>query len=82
MKDLSNDYQAEILKAFNSKSRYLDNLFNIDNPYLKEKLVNHIYPPNLQLNTAKTSDNEAPFLDLHLFMSRSFCFFLKNREKS
>ena len=44
-------------------------------------MVNQIYPPKLQLNTTKTSDNEAPFLDLHLFISGSFCFFFKNREE-
>ena len=34
MKDLSSDNQADIIKAFNSTSRYLDDLLNIDNPYL------------------------------------------------
>ena len=37
MKDLSSDNQADLIKAFNSTSRYLDDLFNIDNPFfLKE----------------------------------------------
>ena len=36
MKDLSNDNQADIIKAFNSTSRYLDDLLNLDNPFLKE----------------------------------------------
>ena len=31
MKDLSSDNQADIIKAFNSTSRYLDDLLNIDN---------------------------------------------------
>ena len=62
MRYLSNDNQATIIKAFNSTSRYLDNLFNIDNPYF-EGIVNQIYPPELQLNKANTSDTEAPFLD-------------------
>ena len=44
MKDLSNDNQADIIKAFNSTSRYLDDLPNIDNPYF-EGMVNQIYPP-------------------------------------
>ena len=30
---LSNDNQADIIEAFNSTSRYLDDLLNIDNPY-------------------------------------------------
>ena len=29
-------------------------------------MVNHIYPPELQLNKANTSDTETSFLDLHL----------------
>ena len=35
-------------------------------------LVNRIYPPELQLNKANTSDTEAPFLDLHLSISNGF----------
>ena len=71
MKDLSNDNQADIIKAFNSTSRYLDDLLNIDNPYF-EGMVNQIYPFELQLNKANTSDTEAPFLDLYLSISNGF----------
>ena len=46
MTSLSNDNQADIIEAFNSTSRYLDGLLNIDNPYF-EGIVNHIYPPEL-----------------------------------
>ena len=35
-------------------------------------MVSRIYPPELQLNKANTSDNEAPFLDLHLSISNGF----------
>ena len=52
-------------------SRYLDDLLNIDNPYF-EGMVNQIYPPELQLNKANTSDTEATFLDLHLSFSNGF----------
>ena len=45
--------------------------FNIDNPYF-EGMVNQIYPPELQLNKANTSDTEAPFLDLHLSITNGF----------
>ena len=31
-----------------------------------------MYPPELKLNTANTSDTEAPFLDLHLSISNGF----------
>ena len=32
-------------------------------------MVNQIYPPELKLNKANTSETEAPFLDLHLSIS-------------
>ena len=63
--------QAEIIEAFKSTSRYLDDLLNIDNPYF-EGMVNRIYPPELQLNKSNTADTEAPFLDLHLSISNGF----------
>ena len=46
-------------------SRYLDDLLNIDNPYF-EQMVGQIYPTELQLIKANSSDTEAPFLDLNL----------------
>ena len=52
--------QAEIIEAFKSTSRYLDDLLNIDNPYV-EGMVNRIYPPELQFKKSNTSDTEAPF---------------------
>ena len=55
--------QANIIETFNSTSRYLDNLLNIDHPYF-DGVVNQIFPPMQQLNKAKTSDTEPPFLDL------------------
>ena len=63
--------EADVIKAFNLTSRYLDDLLNNDNPYF-EGMVNQIYPPELQLNKANTSDIEAPFLDLHLSISNGF----------
>ena len=71
MTSLSDVKQAEIIEAFKSTSRYLDDLLNIDNPYF-EGMVSRIYPPELQLNKANTSDTEAPFLDLHLCISNGF----------
>ena len=71
MKDLSSDNQADVIKAFNSTPRYLDDLLNMDNPYF-EGMVNQICPPELHLNKANTSDTEAPFLDLHLSISNGF----------
>ena len=37
-----------------------------------EDMVNRIYPPELQLNKANTSDTETPFWDLHLSISNGF----------
>ena len=71
MTSLSNDNQAIIIEAFNSTSRYLDDLLNINTPYF-EGMVNHIYPPEQQLNKANTSVTEALFLDLHLSISNGF----------
>ena len=51
---------GDVIEAFNSTSRYLDELLNIDLPYF-ECMVNQIYPPELQLNKASLSDTEAPF---------------------
>ena len=49
---LNHDNQADVIEAFNSISRYLDDLLNIDYPYF-EGMVNQIYPPELHLNKAK-----------------------------
>ena len=47
MLSLSDNYQADVVKAFNSTSRYLDDLLNIDNPYFNQ-MVSQIYPTELQ----------------------------------
>ena len=39
---LSDDNQSEVIEAFNSTSRYLDDLLNIDNTFFYS-MVNHIY---------------------------------------
>ena len=67
MDSLNHDNQADVIEAFNSTSRYLDDLLNIDNPYF-EDMVNQIYPPELQLNKAKYLRYRSP-----LFRSTSFC---------
>ena len=68
MKSLSRENQADIIEAFNSTSRYLDDLLNIDNIYF-DQMVNRIYLTELQLNRANSSDTEASFLDLNLCIS-------------
>ena len=39
----------DVAEAFNSTSRYLDDLLNIDNPYF-EQMISQIYPNELELN--------------------------------
>ena len=46
---LSDNNQADVIEAFNSTSRYLDDLLNIDNPYFK-RLVSQICPTEHHLN--------------------------------
>ena len=68
---LSEDYQPDIIEAFNSTSRYLDDLLNIDNNFF-DSMVNCIYPSELQLNKANVSDTEGSFFDLNLSISDGF----------
>ena len=68
---LSEDNQSGVIEAFNSTSRYLDDLLNIDNNFF-DSMVNRIYPSELQLNKANVSDAEASLLDLHLSISDGF----------
>ena len=76
MLSLSEDNQSDVIEAFNSTSRYLDDLLSIDNNFF-DSMVNRIYPSRiypseLQLNKANVSDTEASFLDLHLSISDGF----------
>ena len=66
---LSDDKQADVIDAFNISSRYLDDILNINNVYF-DKMVGQIYPSELQLNKANTSDSEAAFFDLRLSFSK------------
>ena len=52
-----------LLTHFNSGSRYLDDLHNIDNPYFKQ-MESQIYPNELQLNKAKSFNTESSFMDV------------------
>ena len=62
MMSLSDDKQADVIDAVNTTSRYTNNVY-FDN------MVSQIYPSELQLNKANTSDTKAAFLDLHLSIS-------------
>ena len=71
MLSYSGDQDAAVSEAFNST---LNDLLNIDNTYF-DAMVNQIYPSELQLNKANSSDTEAPVLDLHLTFSNDFVSF-------
>ena len=57
---LSDDKQADIIDAFNTTSIHLDDILNINNVYFVN-MVSQIYPSELELNKANTSDTEAVF---------------------
>ena len=68
LKSLSRENRADIIEAFNSSLRYFDDLLYTDNFYF-DQMVDRIYPTELQLNRANSSDTEAPFLDLNVCIS-------------
>ena len=65
MKSLTKEKRYDLIDAFNSASRYLDGLLNIDNIHF-EHMVHRIYPAELLLNKANAFDTETAFLDLNL----------------
>ena len=46
----------------------MDDILKINNVYF-DNMVSQVYPSELQVNKANTSDTEAAFLDLHLSIS-------------
>ena len=68
MMSLSDDKQADVIDAFNTTSRYLDDILNINNVYF-DNMASQIYPSELQPNKANTFDTKAAFLYLHLSIS-------------
>ena len=65
MLNLSRDTQADVIEAFNNTSRYLDDIFNIDNPFFAT-MVHNIYPSELKLIKANNSDLVFSVQDFHL----------------
>ena len=68
MMSLSDDKQVGVIDAFNTSSRYLDDILNINDVYF-DNMVRQIYHSELQLNKNNTSDTKAAFLDLYLSIS-------------
>ena len=65
MQSLTKEKRYDMIDAFNSTSRYLDDLLNIDNIHF-DQMVHKIYPAVFQLYKANVSDTEATFLDLNI----------------
>ena len=67
MMSFSDDKQADVINAFNTTSRYLDDILKHLSCLFFDNMVSQIYPLELQLHKANTSDTA--FLDLHLSIS-------------
>ena len=68
MMSLSDDKQADVIDAFNTTSRYLDDSLKINNVYF-DNMVSQIYPSEPQLNKANASDTEAAFINFNDIVS-------------
>ena len=60
MSNLHKSKRYDLIDMRNDTSRYLDDIFTIDNPEF-EKHILDIYPTELQLKKANTSDKETTF---------------------
>ena len=63
--NLQKSKRFDLIDKFNDTSRYLDDIFTIDNPAFAEYIPD-IYPRELQLNKANTTDKETSFLNLNI----------------
>ena len=63
MSDLQRSKRFDLVDRFSGASRCLDDIFTIDGPEFAEH-ISDIYPRELQLGKANTSDKETSFLDL------------------
>ena len=63
MSNLQTSKRFDLIDTFNDTSRYIDDVFTINNPAFSEH-ISDIYPRELQFIKANTSDTETSFLDL------------------
>ena len=61
MKSPKKEKRYDLIDDFNSTSRYLDDLLNIDSIQY-EHMVHRIYPTELQPNKSNASDTDASLL--------------------
>ena len=62
--NIKRDFYSDVY-TITSSTIHLDDIFTIDNPAFAEH-ISDIYPRELQLNKANTSDKETSFLDLNI----------------
>ena len=62
MSNLHKSKQYDLIDLLNDTSRYLEEIFTIDNPEFQEKNIPDICQTALQLNKANTSDKETSLL--------------------
>ena len=72
---LSDDKQAGIIDAFNTQSRYLDILKIKLKMFILTLWSSQIYPSELQLNKANTTDTKATCLRLAYVNFLWYCFY-------
>ena len=65
MSNIQKSKRFDLIDKFNNTSRYLDDIFAIDNPAFAEHIPD-IYQRELKLNKAHTSDKETSFLDWNI----------------
>ena len=65
MSDLHKCKRQDLIDMFKDTSRYLADIFTIHNPEF-EKYNLDIYPAELELKKANTSDKEISFLNLNI----------------
>ena len=65
MSNLQKSKRFDLIDKFNDTSRYLDDIFTIDNPAFVDHIPD-IYRRELPLNKANASDIEKSFLDLNI----------------
>ena len=70
---LSDDKQSDIIDEFNTTFSYLDDILNINIVYF-DNMLRQIYPSELQLNKAHTSDTKATFLNLPFSITNDSVF--------
>ena len=71
LSELHKPKRHDLIDMFNDTSRYLDDIFTIDDPEF-EKYIHDMYQAELQLNKANLSDKETSSVDLNIKVIGSY----------